>query len=117
MTAVQHMCTLTPAAASSPLFFFSDGFPLQASVLVKLLGALVHATPALHSVRLTTHSLRIGGTVALQEAGASEVAIQLAGRWRSESWKAFIRFSRNFVLGWSRKMIDRAAPTPCLRQL
>jgi hypothetical protein len=117
MTAVQHMCTLLPARPDSPLFQFPDGTPLRSAVLVKLLSTLVNATPSLHAVRLTSHSLRIGGTVALQEAGASEVAIQLAGRWRSESWKAYIRFSRNFVLGWSRKMIDPTAPMPCLRQL
>lgn len=116
MTAVQHMCRLLPAGPQSPLFQLPDGRPLSSSMIVQLLRSLVQATPALANDRVLLHSLRIGGTVALQEAGASEIAIQLAGRWRSDAWKAYVRFSRRFVLAWSRRMVDGSSPVPSLRR-
>lgn len=100
MSAVQHMCRLLPAGPKS--------------MIVRLLKHLVLSTPSLAGVRMLLHSLRIGGTVAMQDAGASEVAMQLAGRWRSDAWKAYVRFSRRFVLAWSRRMVDSSAP-PSMR--
>ena len=117
VSALLHMCHIVPAGPRTPLFQLDGGQALSSACVVRLLRSLVQATPALANVRMTMHSLRIGGTVALQEAGASEVAIQLAGRWRSDSWKAYVRFSRRFVLGWSRRMVDPTAPLPSLRQL
>ena len=38
-----------------------------------------------------THAMRVGGAITLAAAGMSERAIKLAGRWRSEAYKVYIR--------------------------
>ena len=41
--------------------------------------------------RIDTHSLRIGGANALHLAGYSDREIQKMGRWRSETFKEYVR--------------------------
>jgi hypothetical protein len=113
VAALLRMFALAPAPPSAPLFREIDGSPLRSSTVVQLLRRLVLATPSLARVRLTPHSLRIGGTLALQEAGASEAILQVVGRWRSTAWRAYLRFSRASALSWSRRMASpRQASRP-----
>jgi hypothetical protein len=102
--ALRHMVSLDPAPASAPLFRDGRGAPLSSRHLGAVLARLVRATPSLKAVWLTLHSLRVGGAVALQEAGASELVLQLAGRWSSHAYRAYLRHSRTLVIGWARRM-------------
>jgi hypothetical protein len=55
--------------------------------------------------RIDTHSLRIGGANALHLAGYSDREIQKMGRWRSETFKEYVREQlSNFSEGMSRSM-------------
>jgi hypothetical protein len=76
-----------------PLFGMPQA-PLTADQFRRALQKLVRATPGAANTRLLPHSLRIGGLLALQEAGASELVVQLLGRWRSDAYKEYLRFSQ-----------------------
>jgi hypothetical protein len=106
VSAVRHMLSLRPeATAAQPLFVVgSPPRPLGGATISRLLASLVRATPSLRSVWVTVHSLRIGGTLALQEAGASELVLQVLGRWRSDCYKEYLRFARGPLLLWSQRM-------------
>ncbi len=55
--------------------------------------------------RVNTHSLRTGGANALSLSGHSDRAIQKMGRWRSQTFKEYIREElAGFSLGMSTKM-------------
>ena len=86
------------------MFRGARGGALSSERLASVLAALVRATPELSAAWVTLHSLRVGGAVALQEAGAPEPVLQMAGRWRSDAYKAYLRFSRTSAVEWSRKM-------------
>jgi hypothetical protein len=104
MKALWRVCQLDPAPASAPLLRGADGRALSSEYLASVLAHLVRGTPELQSVWMTLHSLRVGGACALQEAGASELVLQLAGRWRSDAYKAYLRFSRSTVVAWAKRM-------------
>lgn len=95
-----------------PLFMLSDG-PLTRRKFCTLLRSLVLATPVMagqsSGSKILSHSLRIGGVAALQAAGASELVTQLAGRWRSDAYKDYLRRSTPQLLEWNRRM----AVAPC----
>ena len=51
-----------------------------------------------------THNARIGGATRLLAAGASSHLVRLAGRWRSDTWRIYSRFSRSIMMGVSTDM-------------
>jgi hypothetical protein len=106
--AVFDMIQADKGRPDAPLFRLPGGAPLTGKGLALALAQLVAGTPSLEAVRMTPHSLRIGGAVRLSEIGASELVLQLAGRWRSDAYKAYLRFSPKTVLTWSRRMAARA---------
>ena len=70
-----------------PFFVFSDGSFLtraQRSSLIKL---------CFPQVSLVTHSFCIGGATAAARAGLPDSLIQLLGRWKSNTFKKYIRAS------------------------
>jgi hypothetical protein len=88
-----------------PLFSNDHGTALTSTEFARALRDLVNSTPSLApDVRLTAHSLRIGGAMSLFEAGAPDGVIQMAGRWRGMSFTDYLRFSRETVLGWNRRV-------------
>jgi hypothetical protein len=88
-----------------PLFSNDHGTALSAPEFSRALRELVDSTPTLApDVRLTAHSLRIGGAMSLFEAGAPDGVIQMAGRWRGMSFTDYLRFSRETVLHWNRRV-------------
>jgi hypothetical protein len=105
-TAVRHMLSLRPRATpTDPLFVMgTEARPLAAATVSRTLAKLVQGTPSLRSVWVTPHSLRVGGTLALQEAGASELVLQILGRWRSDCYKEYLRFARRPLIQWSQRM-------------
>ncbi|KAK3086984.1 hypothetical protein FSP39_000036 [Pinctada imbricata] len=73
-----------------PLFCHFDRSPITryqfSSVLSKTIRSL-----GLNSLNFKTHSFRIGAATTAAEMGLSDSDIQVAGRWRSQAFKAYIR--------------------------
>ena len=64
---------------------------------------------------IATHSLRIGGATALLHSGADPNAIQIIGRWASDIWKIYTRFSRNLMTGVATDMAEVQVSQPNTR--
>ena len=73
--------------APGPLFIFSDGSFLTRSRLS------VFIQSVFPSSNLNTHSFRIGGASAAASAGIPDSSIQVLGRWRSDAFLRYLRFS------------------------
>jgi hypothetical protein len=52
----------------------------------------------------TAYSLRIGGAVALHDAGADGLVIAAMGQWRSDVYQIYIRTARHKAMSWSIRM-------------
>ena len=76
---------LPVAAATTPFFRHPSGAPLTGTRMTRFLQERMRATvPDADPEFYNTHSLRIGGAIALMELGASELEVKLMGRWSSE---------------------------------
>ena len=73
--------------ASYPLFRFRDGSFLTR----QRLSALIHS--CFPRSNLNTHSFRIGGASAAAAAGIADSSIQILGRWSSDAFLRYLRFS------------------------
>ena len=77
---------------TAPLFTFSDGKVLRRRHLTVFLRAfMVKIGEA--SGEFAGHSFRIGGATDLALAGVPDHEIQAAGRWTSEAFKRYMRFT------------------------
>ena len=82
---------LTPIA---PLFCWLDGSILtvnDSSKIIKDLAKLCNLKG-----KFTNQSLRIGGATSYAQRNYSNIAIQKAGRWRSNAFKSYIRFDNDY---------------------
>ena len=59
--------------------------------------------------RYALHSLRVGGTTVLAEAGCCEMLIRLHGRWKSNTNRRYTRRSTGTFLGVSAMMVGTEA--------
>ena len=103
---------------TAPLFPGGVGFSgaLSGPEFTALVARLVAATPELVGVKLLPHSFRIGGAMALFEAGAPDSVIQMMGRWKSDAFLVYLRSSRNVILHWN-QMVASGARSPSSRVL
>jgi hypothetical protein len=105
------------ASASSPMFPGFDDTGLSSVAFTNIIGRLARSIPAYAGLDLTPHSLRIGGAMALFEAGAPEPIIMMMGRWRGASWREYIRQSPPLFMAWNRVMAGASSgggqPAPC----
>jgi hypothetical protein len=89
VTAIR-LFTIARGAAPGPLFVHSDGSPVlraQFSVhLARSLDAL-----GLSQANLRPHSFRIGAATSACAEGVSDSVIQRLGRWKSDTYKRYIR--------------------------
>ena len=51
--------------------------------------------------KYTAYSPRIGGSIALCEAGADGITIQAIGQWSSNAYQLYLRTARHRALEWS----------------
>ena len=90
-----HMCKLVPGRGEWPLFLTKEGrylVPITYSQLHAGLKKLVAATgrePSLYS----SHSFRRAGASWALRARVPSELIQLHGDWRSDAYKAYLKFS------------------------
>jgi hypothetical protein len=87
-----------------PLLPRPDGKALRTSEFANVVRRLVLQSPGLVGATLTPHSFRIGGAMALYEAGASDTVVMMMGRWKGSSFRRYLRFSRPIMLAWSKEM-------------
>ena len=92
------------AAQSEPLFMSSSGLGMSTAQFSIAVQGLAVRSPACAGADITAHSLRIGGAMALFEAGASDSVIMMLGRWRGASFRAYLRSSAEVVMHWNRVM-------------
>ena len=52
-------------------------------------------------MKLLPHSFRIGGAMALYEAGAPDSVIMMMGRWKSSAFLSYLRSCREVILHWN----------------
>ena len=48
-------------------------------------------------LNIFTHSFRIGGTIAAAAAGIPDSTIQILGRWTSNAFRTYLRFSDDTI--------------------
>jgi hypothetical protein len=84
----------------------APSLPLTGPLFATELRNLVARTPSLAGALLSPHSLRIGGAMALFQAGAPDALIQMVGRWRGLSFADYLRFDRGVVLRWNHRMAN-----------
>jgi hypothetical protein len=73
-----------------PLFQFPSGLPITKGFFQQQL-SLSLAWSNLPAISIRSHSFRIGAATAAAAAGCSDEAIQRMGRWKSSSFKRYIR--------------------------
>ena len=75
--------------ARSPLFVTQDGAPMSKAIFAKRLADLAALVGLLG--KITPHSLRIGAATTAWRAGFTDSQIQKLGRWKSTSFKQYLR--------------------------
>ena len=96
-SAVERYLHERPRQGSRALFLWPDGTPLTAWDLRKELKAGC-LRAGIHG-NINGHSLRIGGTTALAQKGASVEQIMQHGRWKSDSFRRYIRHPEGSLAG------------------
>ena len=80
-------------AQAGPLFRFSSGEYLTRHHMSQFLAASFPGR-----MDISTHSFRIGGASAAASAGCSDHQIQALGRWRSDAFLVYLRYSEQDIL-------------------
>ena len=81
--------------SQSPLFLSQNGLPVSKDSFSARLAALSAHVGVEGSV--TAHSLRIGAATAAWLRGCSDSQIQALGRWKSDSFKRYLRIDSNAI--------------------
>ena len=82
-----------------PLFIFHNGNYLTRQHIHNLLHLSLPDVP-----NISTHSFRIGGATAAASAGISNSSIQTLGRWSSDAYRRYLRFSDESVHDFCQRM-------------
>ena len=78
---------------NGPLFIREEGTPLSRTVLVTWLKTTL-SKAGIDSSRFSGHSFRIGAASTAAARGIADSTIQTLGRWKSESFKRYVRLPR-----------------------
>ena len=78
---------------SGPLFIQEDGHPLSRESLVTWLRSTL-VSAGINATHFSGHSFRIGAASVAAARGIADSTIQSLGRWKSDSFKRYIRIPR-----------------------
>ena len=92
------------SSAEGPLFMFRNGKAASRVWFCKRFKLAVASTGIKGD--FTSHSLRIGAATQAANVGLSESIIKSLGRWSSDSFKLYIRTSRNAVIQASKSICN-----------
>ena len=94
--AVSAMCTYLrfrqAAMPQDALFTFEDGEVLRRKQLISFTRVFLHLIGET-SAHYAGHSFRVGGATDLARANVPDYEIQAAGRWTSDAFKRYLRYS------------------------
>ena len=95
---------LFPTLAQGPYFspYDYDGLGKLVRRVMSWAFRCKESSPAL--TPYTACSLRIGGAVALHDAGADGLVIAAMGQWRSDVYQIYIRTARHKAMTWTVRM-------------
>ena len=93
-------------SGSGPLFVWSVG---QYLIRVDMVTLLRRCFP--NTLRLNTHSFRIGGASAAASAGIPDSQIQILGRWSSDAYRRYIHVSDENIARLSRSLASGSSGT------
>ena len=88
-----------------PLFQHQDGSPLTREQLVSSLRDTLSAAGVEYH-RFSGHSFRIGAATTAAAKGVEDSTIQTLGRWRSDSFKRYIRMPKSELASYSSKLLS-----------
>ncbi len=89
---------------TDPVLLSASGGGMTSSQFSSLVQSLAALSPACAGADITAHSLRIGGCMALFEAGAPDAVIMMLGRWKGASFREYLRSAPAVVLHWNKVM-------------
>ena len=87
-----------------PLFCHRDNSPLTREQLVNNLRSVL-ATTGVDFQKFSGHSFRIGAATTAAARGIADSTIQTLGRWKSESFKRYIRMHKSELAAISEKLV------------
>jgi len=90
IVSVTRYMSLRPATFAT-FFVHADGRVVTSSQCNHVLQLCLKYLNINDSARYSSHSFRIGGCTHLSKRGVSEEALKMAGRWRSDAYKKYIR--------------------------
>ncbi|POM74292.1 LOW QUALITY PROTEIN: Hypothetical protein PHPALM_8777 [Phytophthora palmivora] len=76
-----------------PVCSLTKNHMVSAKLMTKLLRLLAHHADQ-STAAFSTHSLRVGGVTALMEGGVESLSIQQHGRWKSDAFKRYTRYTK-----------------------
>ena len=91
--------------APGPLFCHKDYSPLTRSQLVNNLRKVL-TQAGVDASNFTGHSFRIGAATAAAANGVEDSLIQTLGRWKSDSYKRYIRIPNTELANISAKLLE-----------
>ena len=91
--------------APGPLFCHKDYSPLTRSQLVNNLRQVL-TQAGVDASNFTGHSFRIGAATAAAANGVEDSLIQTLGRWKSDSYKRYIRIPNTELANISAKLLE-----------
>jgi len=89
---MEHYLRARPSAFGS-FYVHADGRAVTASQCNHVLQSCLKFAGVAYVSRYSSHSFRIGGCTSLARMGVSEEELKLAGRWRSDTYKKYVRRS------------------------
>ena len=95
---------LFPTRAKGPIFT-PYNYEALGKLVRRVMSWALHCREADPQLKpYTAYSLRIGGAVALHDAGADGLVIAAMGQWRSDVYQIYIRTARHKAMAWSIRM-------------
>jgi len=95
------------AGTKEPAFLWSNGKPVTAKAMNKLLKEVLD--PVLSDHQISMHSFRTGAASLMGELGYSDTEIQAVGRWSSRAFENYIKLGRSKRIAVLRKMEKQRA--------
>jgi len=105
--ALRDYLNLRRRLPEGPLFILSNGHHLTRQYVVAFLSLSLPS-----AINLNTHSFRIGGASTAAASGVPDSIIQIMGRWRSDTYKRYLRLDESILRRWSVAMANTEVTIP-----
>ena len=104
LTAMVHYLSMR-GGGDGPLFVYRNGrFLTRESLVVRIRDAL--NSSGIDASNYSGHRFRSGAATTALQAGVSDAAIQMLGRWRSDAYKRYIKTPRDQLAAFSMHLVQ-----------